>query len=184
AYWTQLLDDGAAISSVAKAIAHSNEYYANFVIKPDYAKLLGRKADDAGVAFWTAQMHAGLTDQQLEAMLVSSDEFYKNAGGTDVAWIDAVYQLLLGRQADPSGEAHWSAQLAAGLTRKQVALQIAGSAENNTQLINEDYFHYLGRDADPDGLAYWLAQFAAGKTNEDVITGFTGSEEYYKQHTS
>ena len=60
---------------------------------------------------------------------------------------------------------------------------IADSAENDAQLINEDYFHYLGRDADPDGLAYWLAQFAAGQTNEDVIAGFTGSDEYYQQHT-
>ena len=43
------LDLGAATSSVAKAIAHSDEYYANFVIKPAYLKLLGRAADDAGV---------------------------------------------------------------------------------------------------------------------------------------
>ncbi|HEV3342297.1 MAG TPA: alkaline phosphatase family protein, partial [Pirellulales bacterium] len=39
-YWTHLLDTGAAISSVAAAIGHSAEYYGNFVIKPDYLKLL------------------------------------------------------------------------------------------------------------------------------------------------
>ena len=64
-----------------------------------------------------------------------------------------------------------------------MALQIAGSAENNSQLINADYQHYLGRPADPGGLNYWLAQFAAGQTNEDVIAGFTGSAEYYKDKT-
>ena len=125
-------------------------------------------------------MHDGLTDQQFEAKLLSSDEFYQNAGGTDVAWVDAVYRLLLARQADASGEAHWTGQLAAGQTRSKVAESIAGSQENNTQLINDDYFHYLGRSADRDGLAYWLKQFAAGKTNEDLIAGFTGSTEYYK----
>jgi hypothetical protein len=184
AHWSQLLDHGAAVSSVAQAIAHSNEYYANFVIKPDYLKLLGREADDGGVAFWTGQMHNGLTDQQLEAFLVSSNEFYANAGGTNLAWIDAIYQLLLGRTADASGEVYWTGQLAHGLTRQQVAGGIAGSTENNTQLINDDYFHYLGRAADPDGLAYWLKQFAQGKTNEDVIAGFTGSDEYYRKHSS
>ncbi|HET6882120.1 MAG TPA: DUF4214 domain-containing protein, partial [Pirellulales bacterium] len=66
-YWTQLLDKGTAVSAVAQAIAHSDEYYANFVIGPDYLKLLGRAADQSGVTYWTGQMHNGLTDQQLEA---------------------------------------------------------------------------------------------------------------------
>ncbi|HEV3344423.1 MAG TPA: carboxypeptidase regulatory-like domain-containing protein [Pirellulales bacterium] len=183
AYWTNLLDGGTTVSSVAEAIAHSDEYYANFVIKPDYLKLLGRAADDAGVKYWTGQMDAGLTDQTLEAGFAASDEFFQNAGGKNVAWIDAVYKLLLGRTADSSGETYWNHQLLAGATRLEVAMGIAGSQENNTQLINEDYFHYLGRAADPGGLAYWLQQFAAGHTNEDLIAGFTGSAEYYKEHT-
>lgn len=183
AHWTHELDAGADIGSVAEAIAHSDEYYANFVIKPDYVKLLGRTADDSGVSYWTSQMDAGATDQQLEADLVSSDEFYKTAGGTNVAWIDAVYKLLLGRTADSAGESYWSSQLAAGQTLNQVAQRIASSNENNTQLINDDYFHYLGRGADAGGLSYWLNQFAAGQTNEDVIAGFTGAAEYYKEHT-
>ena len=64
-----------------------------------------------------------------------------------------------------------------------MALGIAGSQENNTNLINDDYLHYLGRAADSGGLTYWLQQFAAGATNEDVIAGFTGSAEYYKDKT-
>jgi RHS repeat-associated protein len=183
AFWTQLLDTGTAVSSVAQSIAHSDEYYANFVIKPDYLSLLGRAADADGVKNWTTQMDAGLTDQQLEAGFVASDEFFNNAGGTTTAWIDAIYKLLLGRPADAAGETYWNGQLASGATRDDVALRIANSAENDTQLINDDYFHYLGRAADPDGLAFWLQQFADDKTNEDVISGFTGSAEYYKQHT-
>jgi hypothetical protein len=88
--------------------------------------------------------------------------------------------VLLG----PASGAFWDGQLAAGQTRNQVAQTIADSQENDTQLINDDYFHYLGRAADAGGLDYWLGQFADGKTNEDVIAGFTGSAEYYKEHTS
>jgi len=186
-YWTQLLDSGMTASSIAEAIAHSDEYYANFVIRPAYVNLLGRSADGGGVSFWTTQMDTGVTDQELEADLVSaggtSGEFYKNAGGTNTAWIDAVYRLLLGRSADATGENFWNSQLAAGATLNQVAQGIAGSQENNTNLINDDYFHYLGRTSDAGGLAFWLSQFAAGKTNEDVIAGFTGSAEYYNDHT-
>ena len=184
AYWSGKIDQGAAISSVAESIAHSDEYYANFVIKPDYLKLLGRPADDAGLASWTQAMHNGTTDQQLEADFAASDEFYKTAGGTNTAWVDAVYTQLLGRAADADGEAYWTGQLTQGQTRLQVAGRIAGGTENNTQLINADYQHYLGRPADSDGLTFWLKQFAAGQTNEDVIAGFTGSDEYYKKHTS
>ncbi|HUY35650.1 MAG TPA: DUF4214 domain-containing protein [Pirellulales bacterium] len=75
-YWSDLLDQGTAISSIAQAIAHSDEYYANFVIRPAYLNLLDRAADDGGVAYWTAQMDDGVTDQELEADLVSSPEFY------------------------------------------------------------------------------------------------------------
>jgi hypothetical protein len=183
-YWSNLLDNGSPVSSVAQAIAHSDEYYASFVIKPDYLRLLNRAADASGVQYWTEQMDAGLTDQGLEARFVASDEFFNNAGGQNTPWIDSIYQLLLGRTADSDGEQYWNGQLQDGQTREQVALRIADSAENNTQLINADYQHYLGRPADPDGLTYWLSQFAAGQTNEDVITGFTGSAEYYKEHTS
>ncbi|MGH7134936.1 MAG: DUF4214 domain-containing protein, partial [Pirellulales bacterium] len=183
-YWTDLLDQGTAIGSVAMAIAHSGEYYANFVIKPDYSKLLGRAADDAGVSYWTAKMEAGLTDQQLEADLVSSDEFFQSAGGANAAWIDAVYKLVLGRPADASDADYWLKQLSGGATLLGVAQDIANSQENDAQLIKSDYFHYLGRMADDAGLAYWLTQFAGGETNEDVIAGFTGSAEYYAEHDS
>ncbi|HVC96995.1 MAG TPA: DUF4214 domain-containing protein [Pirellulales bacterium] len=191
-HWTEQLDSGALSSSVAAAIAHSDEYYANVVITPAYLRLLGRAADAAGVEYWTTQMDAGETDQELEADLVSSPEFYAKAGGTNAAWIDAVYKLLLGRAPDAGGESYWLSQLDADLAAgqptgqalNQVAQGIAGSQENNTQLINDDYFHYLGRAADSGGLADWLRQFAYGATNEDVIAGFTGSAEYYDDHTS
>jgi uncharacterized delta-60 repeat protein len=183
AFWAKLLDQGAAVSSVAEDIAHSAEYYADFVIAPAYLSLLGRAADANGTQFWVNQMQGGLTDQQLEAGFVASDEFYANAGGNDKAWVDAVYKLLLGRPADSAGEIYWTGQLAQGQTRLQVAERIAGSQENDTQLINADYQHYLGRPADAAGLDFWLQQFADGQTNEDVIAGFTGSAEYYDEHT-
>jgi ELWxxDGT repeat protein len=183
-YWAKLLDQGAAVASVAEEIAHSAEYYGNFVIAPAYLSLLGRAADTDGTQFWVKQMQGGLTDQQLEAGFAASDEFYANAGGNDKAWVDAVYKLLLGRPAESSGETFWTGQLASGQTRLQVAEGIARSAENDTQLINADYQHYLGRPSDASGLSFWLQQFASGATNEDVISEFTGSAEYYGDHTS
>ncbi|HUY90163.1 MAG TPA: DUF4214 domain-containing protein [Pirellulales bacterium] len=181
AFWIEKLDAGMAIGGVAQAIVHSDEYYVAWVIKPDYLKLLNRTADDEGVNYWAKQMDAGLTDQQLESGLVASAEFFKKAGGTNAAWIDAVYNLLLGRRPDADGEAYWSSQLAQGRSRWQIAEQIAESQERDSQLIDDDYFHDLDRAVDPEGLAFWLGQFAAGKSNEDVIAGLTGGDEYYEK---
>jgi ELWxxDGT repeat protein len=190
AYWSNLLDQGAAIASVAYAIVHSVEYYANFVIQPDYQKLLGRAADSGGLQYWTTQMQNGLTDQQLQAQFVASDEFYMAAGGTPLAWIDAIYKLVLGRAPEPAGEKYWAGYLSTLIAsepgpaaRLQLALVISNSQESNTNLVNDDYFHYLGRAADLAGLNYWLQQFANGETNEDVVADFTGSAEYYNGHT-
>lgn len=183
AYWTHKLDSGTPRGSVAESIGKSAEYYQNLVIKPDYLKIIGRAADGDGLSFWTKKMESGATDQQLAAELAASDEVYAKAGGTNLAWVESVYKLLLNRTAETGGVTYWAGRLAAGVSRGAVAQGIVNSQENNTQLINDDYFHYLGRAADANGLAYWLAKFDQGETNEDVIVGFTGSDEYYDMHT-
>jgi photosystem II stability/assembly factor-like uncharacterized protein len=182
-YWVGLIDQGVSIGQIAYTFVHSPEYFATNVIQPAYLRLLGRPADAEGIAFWTAKMQNGLTDQALEAGFVASDEFYADAGGTNTAWINAVYEKLLGRAPDSAGQSYWLGQLGSGVSRGQVALLIANSAENDSQLINADYQKFLGRAADPNGLSFWLKQFADGQTNEDVVAGFTGSEEYYKDHS-
>jgi hypothetical protein len=183
AFWTHLLDSGTTDAAVASALVHSAEYYTN-LIEADYSQLLGRPADPMGLAAWLDLMqHHGWTDQQLQASIASSAEFFHDAGGTNADWIGAVYKLLLGRPPEQRAVGFWEGQLAGGQTLYQVALRIANSAENNTNLINDDYTHYLGRSADPNGLDFWLSQFAAGATDEDVIAGFTGSAEYYDEHS-
>lgn len=186
-FWTQQLDNGTPIGTVAATFAHSGEYYTNQVIKPEYLKVFGRLGDDAGVQYWTRQMLSGLTDQQLEADFAASNEFFNAAGGQTnaVKWIDAVYKLLLGQTADPGGEVYWNNQLItlmktedALTARQQVALGIV-SHQDVTSIINEDYFHLLGRAPDPTGLAHWLKQFADGKLDEDILAVIAGSPEFY-----
>src|SRR5262249_8338695 len=126
----------------------------------------------------------GLTDEQLEAGFIGSPEYYQHAGGTDKLWVDAMYENLLGRDPDPSGEAFWIEQLGQGVNRALVAFGFAGSSEREGQHVMANYLKYLGRNAGPTEIAYWVGQFSNhGKTNEDVVTGFVGSEEYYNKHT-
>lgn len=52
-----------------------------------------------------------------------------HASLTDEAFVDRVYQDLLGRSADPDGTAHWTAQLRDGVTRERVEHALALSPE-------------------------------------------------------
>lgn len=182
-YWTSQLDSGTPVAGVAASIVHSAEYYGKEVIEPAYLKYLGRPADAAGITWWTAQLQGGLSDEAFEASLVASDEFYANAGGNNQAWIDAVYQSLLGRPADGASQSFWLGQLAGGMTRSQAALTFATSTERESARIQSDYEHYLGRPADSGGLSFWLSQFSQGQSNEDLIIEFVSTSEFYQEQT-
>jgi hypothetical protein len=111
--------------------------------------------------------------------------FAEIASDTRAPAAAAEYDVSAADSAQPQSGSDLARDAVFAAVANQAASGVmADSQENNTQLINDDYFHYLGRAADADGLAYWLKQFADGQTNEDVIAGFTGSAEYYDQHTS
>ncbi|HQU42470.1 MAG: TIGR03118 family protein [Planctomycetia bacterium 21-64-5] len=182
-YWTQQIAGGLPPSQFASDLTHSAEFYATNVIDPAYQTYLGRGADAAGVAYWTSQMQQGLTDQEIEANFIASPEFYAHAGGTDAAWVNAMYQTVLGRPADSAGLNYWTNQLAGGASRSSVAMGFAASQEREAQTIQNDYFTYLGRTASPAEVNYWVAQFDQGSTNEDIVSAFIGSSEYFKVHS-
>lgn len=186
AYWDKQLDSAMPRSTVVNLIDHSAEYFANEIISPAYQRYLGRTPDSAGVAYWVNQMQQhGLTDERLEAGLIGSAEFFNRAGGTNKAWVDALYQDFLGRPADPAGEATWVAALAGGMGRPDVAFGFANSQERQRLRATDDYMHYLARQPDAQGLAYFVNQLATGAlTNESLITEFVASDEYFKSHTN
>jgi uncharacterized protein (TIGR03118 family) len=183
-YWTQQIVAGSvAPAQVASDLTHSAESYATNVINPLYQQFLGRPSDPGGVAYWTSQMQQGMTDQQLQASFIGSAEFYARAGGTNAAWVNAMYQSVLGRGADSAGLSYWTSQLAAGASRSSVATGFAASQERESQIVQDDYFTYLGRSASATEVSYWVSQFEQGTTNEDIVAGFIGSPEYVKLHS-
>ena len=182
-FWSGQLDQGGPRSTLINLIDHSAEYFGT-IIKPAYLQYLGRAADPAGLSFWTGQMQNGLTDQQLEAGFIASDEFFAKSGGTNATWVNALYMSLLGRPADPDGESFWTQQLADGVTRESVAFGFADSTEREGQLVEADYEAFLGRPAGPSEIAFWVGQFSMGGTNENIVTGFVSSDEFFNKTTS
>lgn len=168
----------ANLGNVAESLTHSGDYYSTLV-NTVYEQYFTRPADAAGLNYWTTQMALGTSDEQLEANLLSSSEYVERHGGTDVSWVAAMYQDLLGRPADSAGLTYWLGQLEAGVSEYQIALGIATSAERESIVVANDYQTFLGRGATSADVAFWVTQFEQGSRNEDVIAGFISSAEYY-----
>lgn len=77
-YWLSalaLLPAGSARQTIAAQIIASQESERDFIAL-SYQRLLHRPADAAGLDAWTAAMQQGLTDEQVIADFLGSNEFY------------------------------------------------------------------------------------------------------------
>src|SRR5207244_2459114 len=82
---------------LAQNLATSTEYDSNLVAGY-YSRYLGRTASAAELSFWVPALAQGKsTDEDVLAQIVGSDEYYRNHGGSDASWLNAMYQDLLGR---------------------------------------------------------------------------------------
>jgi hypothetical protein len=173
----------AMLNYVANALAHSPEYYANFVTAA-YAHYLGRTPAAAEVNHWVVQMQSGVSDERVEAGFIGSSEYIQNHGGGGSAWVQGLYQDLLGRTSSQAEVNDWVQDLAQGMSPAQVAYGFAASAEREAQRVTADYQKFLGRTPDASAVAGWVAAFTQGLSNEDVVAGFVGSAEYFEKHGS
>jgi hypothetical protein len=177
-FWVgQVMGHGQGPVAIAQSLLGSVEYRTNLV-QSVYWQYLGRGGEQAGVDSWVAALGRGLTDEQLRLFFLGSPEFWSNSGGNPKGYVDALYQTVLQRTADPSGEAYWVGRLNAGASPASVANSLVFSFEMLEQRVAGYYLTYLSRGAGNDELAFWAGRLAAGVRDENVILGFVGSTEY------
>ena len=166
------------LGGITLSLVHSYEYDSDVVTRA-YATLLGRVPDAQGLAWWAREMQLGATDEEIDAALLGSAEYFDSQGASDENWVSAIYEALLQRTPDPMGLNYWVEQLQAGLSREEIALQIATSAEHDAIVVGNDFSNYLQRSASAADIAYWVAQMQQGTTDEDIVASFIASPEYY-----
>jgi SpoIID/LytB domain protein len=93
------------------------------------------------------------------------------------AYVDLLYRSLLGRAPDAAGLDQWSAAVASGRPRADVARAFAESPERQNRIIERAYVAALGRSADPAGREHWRGLLARGGTVTDLHAGLYGSPE-------
>ncbi len=105
-----------------------------------YSAALGRTPDEAGLRFWDGVLEAGAEIADVAEAFLFSEEF---AGPEADALapreiVDAFYDNVLGREADPAGREFWSGVLEDGLmTAVDVMLTFVDHAENLARVADD-----------------------------------------------
>jgi hypothetical protein len=93
-YWTQRVDSGDSMTTIANAMYGTDPARAYFplfltnqeIIASFYLNVLGRPADAEGLAYWTAQLNAtGATPGSVISTMINVVANYVALGGTDPA---------------------------------------------------------------------------------------------------
>src|SRR5262249_7855084 len=134
--WITGLGTGTQPGSVATSIARSPEAYSALV-EGLHVKLLGRNSDPAGKAQFVTALQNGATFEQILVPFVVSPE-YSGLAGSDAAYVQSLYDKLLGRVAGSGEVAGWVSALPT-LGRGGVATQFLQSPEFRGDVVRVLY---------------------------------------------
>ena len=210
----QTLTDGIAVSGDGSVLTITypfttdvfpeEEAVRDFVTRM-YGQCLSREPDEAGLAGWTEQlMTAQMNGAQIAEVFVFSDEMLqKNL--SDEEFVRVLYRAMLGREADETGLAGWSKELANEYsTRSEVTKAFVESAEFTAicesygilrgeyravgsieRFVSRFYTECLGRPADQTGYRGWVKQLQHGYVNgAQIAESFFFSEEFVNKKVS
>ncbi|MFN8017046.1 MAG: DUF4214 domain-containing protein [Acidimicrobiales bacterium] len=144
-----------------------------------YRAYFGRVPDYGGATYWAGKHRGGMRLRNISQAFATSSEYQRTYGSLDDAgFLDQVYRSVLGRPADPQGQAYWTAKMAKGFPRGEVMVAFSESSEyvrTSAAWVNtfEVYAGMLGRAPTAD-------EQTAGATLPTylVIDGVRRSPEY------
>jgi hypothetical protein len=123
-----------------------------------FGNLMRRLATQNDVDTWVGMIRKGLTEEQLLALLVSSQEYFQNrAGGSNATWVNDAYIDLLGRgiTGDQVAQGFIDSLNNGTISRGQVATILVSSFEYKARLIKGVYANLLGRIASDSDINFW-----------------------------
>jgi uncharacterized protein (TIGR03118 family) len=144
-----------------------------------FQDLLSRQADDSGLAFWTAQLDAGATRQQVVAGIENSTEYLTDA-------VQKAFQQYLHRSADPNGLNFWLnflqqgnsiEQMQAGIVSSTEYFQVRGGGTNNG-FLTALFQDALGRAVDANGQTFFNQEFANNVPLSTIASQVISSAEF------
>jgi hypothetical protein len=183
-YWTSLLNSGAPRAVVPAGLVNSLEYQTK-TIDQMYRTYLDRPVDSSGLAFGLSfygkiplvSADVNFTDF-LKGYILSSSEYFADAGGSNSGYLTSLFRDLFGRGVDPNAAAFYGGQLASGASRLSVEKELQFSSEAINRQVNALYVHYLRRNGDAPGVGFFGTLLLSGGRMEDIIVSLVASDEY------
>lgn len=171
------LEAGRTRASLAHELAHTAEHGA-VVADEVYLRVLGRHPDPTGRSYWSQRLASGTPVVTMVAHLYGSGELYARVGGTPGAYVDEVYDTLLGRRADGPGRAYWVGRVTAGDSRYLVARALYLSTEAAGLRANLGYLDLLHRPARVAERSGWAPRLRSlDRLDFDAL--LVASDEHY-----
>jgi hypothetical protein len=177
--WIPVLNANSA-AVVAGDIAHSGEA-TDHLVKTWYQTYLGRTAAGGEEQSFVNSLLQGASEEVVLSRILGSSEFFNHAltlvasGTPQERYVQALYQLLLGRTGGTSEVAGWVSALPQ-MGEIGVALNIVQSQECRTDLVEGYYNVLLHRPADLPGLEGWVF---SGQDALTIRVGIEASAEFF-----
>ena len=129
---------------------------------------------------WVRSVLSAAGRRTWEAATVELTAGFAFAGtsmGTTEATIDAAYEAIVGRPADPAGLAYWTPKVEAkGPTA--LARSLVRTSAARTRIVDERYLQILGRVPDPGGRTYWVNRLATDGGEQALVASLLATESF------
>ncbi len=201
ANWVQAVDQGGvAKNQIAFAVVNSTEARVDYV-QQEFAALLGRFADPSGAASFANYSNR----ENVILTIVGSAEYFNRNGGTNAAYVSAVFRDLASFSPTPQNVINdWVNRFNSGTPRVNLAqtLIYGGTLYFNNLAVNE-LSQYLPDESlgvlrsgnlppgaagqpinpDPNQVNYLVNQSFAGQSDEQLIALLLNTADYQHRVT-
>jgi len=165
------LDFTSASVSVS-SVAADNAWVAQ-----QYQTLLHRTGSQTELTYWTNQLVEGASQAAVIAAIEATPEFAK----VSTAWVENLYQDLLGRVASTTEANYWVHSLQAGASPANVATAMMQSPEYQKDQwlhwIPQAYENILRRQPTATEVSEWVNAFKGGLTQNELTAALVSSTE-------
>lgn len=153
---TSFLNGGGSPTALIQVFQSMTEYLDGEVTQL-YHRYLDRAPSASETTTVAGLLKSGVTPEQLAAVLLGSDEFFRDFGGNNDTFIEAAFRASLGRTTATQAEFNaWDQALAGGTSRTAVGTLLLTTTEYLTDLITADFDAYDGRDPSAADLTAFL----------------------------
>ena len=171
---------GFTSTDVAKLILSTPGFQA-VEVRQLYLRFAGINPGSDAISFWLDFLtQPGNTMDTVRADFFSSDIYYNRVGGTNTAYVSALFGDVWSQPANPTVLNQFVTALNNGASRLTIATDFITDPRDYQAQIVADYDKVLEHDPDAASLSFFTGFRQGGGTNEQILAQLHGSSELMK----